>query len=191
MGNSWFDCNDFNFQKTMKAIILAGGLGTRLKPLTDKTPKPMIKIAGRPILEHIANHLNMFGIHEIIVNTHYLPEKIMNYFGTRFLYTYEPKLLGEEGTIYSVSHWIEKDFCVVVNGDTLTNLNINEMFNMSGGRNIKYMDKDVYAGTRIIEPFYWRTHNPSISYQTANAYWVDMGTKSGLKRAREIYETIN
>ncbi len=150
----------------------------------------MIEIGGKPVLEHLANHLNKFGIYEIIVNLHYLPEKIMNYFGERFLYSYEPQLLGEEGTIISLARWIEKDYCLVTNGDTLTNLNINEMFKLSQGKNIKFMDGKVYAGTRIITPLYELGDKKSVEYQNKDCWWVDMGTKQGLERARRLYEAI-
>lgn len=172
----------------MKAIILCAGYGTRLGRLTHSIPKPMIKIANKPVLEHLADHLNKYGIYEIIVNLHYLPEKIMSYFGERFIYSYEPKLLGEEGTIISLNKWIEKDFCVVMNGDTLTNLNLNEMFMMSKGRNVKFMDGEVYAGTRIITPFHLLGNKKSAEYQNKNYYWIDMGTPSGLERAKALYE---
>ncbi len=172
----------------MKAIILSAGIGTRLWPLTKAIPKPMVEIAGKPVLEHIADYLNKHGIYEIIVNLHYLPEKIMNYFGTRFIYSYEPKLLGEEGTIISLSRWIEKDFCVVVNGDTLTNLDLNEMFKMSKGQNVKFMDGETYAGVRIISPLYELGDKKSANYQNKNDWWVDIGTPEGLRKARLLYE---
>ena len=173
-----------------KGLILAAGLGTRLWPLTKSLPKPMIEIAGKPVLEHIADYLNKYGIYEIIVNLHYLPEKIMNYFGTRFVYSYEPQLLGEEGTIVSLNQWIEKDYCLVVNGDTLTNLDINEMFKMSNGRNVKFMDGETYAGTRIITPFYLLGDKKSSSYQNKNYWWIDIGAPQELKKARTLYEAI-
>ena|SRR3990167_103052 len=172
----------------MKGIILTAGLGTRLWPLTKSKPKPMIEVGGKPVLEHLVDHLNHFGIYEIIVNLHYLPEVIMKHFGERLLYSYEPKLLGEEGTIISLSRWIENDFCVVMNGDTLTNLNINEMFRLSQGKNVKWMDKEVYAGTRIITPLYLLGNRDSSLYQNKNYYWFDIGTPSGLAKAREYYE---
>ena len=175
----------------MKAIILAAGYGTRLKPLTDDLPKPMIKINGRPVLEHIANNLNYFGIYDIVVNTHYLPEKIMKYFGTRFLYSYEPKLLGEKGTIESLKYWLADDWCVVCNGDTLSNVNVLDMMRISDGMNIKYMDNGVYAGTRILEPGYLLGDRKSASFESKDCFWIDIGTFKGLERAVKEYEEIS
>jgi len=175
----------------MKAIILCAGLGTRLRPLTKNTPKPMIRVAGKPVLEHLADHLNKYGVYDIIVNLHYLPEVIMKHFGERFIYSYEPTLLGEEGTLISLNKWIEKDYCVVMNGDTLTNLNVNEMFKMSQGGNIKWMDGNTYAGTRIITPFYNLGKKSSAEYHNKDYWWIDIGTKSGLAKARKFYETAS
>ena len=175
----------------MRAIILAAGYGTRLGALTHSTPKPMIEVGGKPVLEYIANYLNKYGVYEIIVNLHYLPEKIMSYFDERFLYSYEPELLGEEGTIISLARWIEKDFCVVVNGDTLTNLDLNEMFKMSKGQNVKFMDGETYAGVRIISPLYELGNKKSATYQNKNYWWVDIGTTEGLRKAQLLYVQKN
>jgi NDP-sugar pyrophosphorylase family protein len=87
----------------MNALILSAGLGTRLKPLTNKVPKPMIKVAGRPVLEHLIFHLHKYGIRNIILNLHYLPLKIMEHFGSSVLYTYENELLGESRTIKTLA----------------------------------------------------------------------------------------
>ena len=65
----------------MKAMILAAGFGTRLRPLTNKVPKPMVPILNRPILEHTIHLLRTHGIQDITVNLHHLPEMIQEYFG--------------------------------------------------------------------------------------------------------------
>ena len=62
----------------MNALLLAAGLGTRLKPITNKIPKPLVKIGDKPILEIWINKLFALGINKILINTHYLPEKIEN-----------------------------------------------------------------------------------------------------------------
>lgn len=172
----------------MKALIMSAGKGTRLRPLTDKTPKPMIEIGGRPVLEHLLFHLSNYGITRVIVNLHYKPEKIMNYFGDRLLYSYEPTLLGEEGTIKSLTPWLHNEYTVVMNGDTLTNIDINQMFTMSGGQNVRYMDGKIYAGTKIIGPQYFRGNTKFGKYHNADAYWYDIGTHKGLERARNYFE---
>ena len=172
----------------MKALILSAGLGTRLRPLTNKVPKPMIDVGGYPVLEHLIFHLSKFGITQVMVNLHYKPEVIMKYFGTRLLYSYEPTLLGEEGTIRSLQRWMFNDYTVVMNGDTLTDININDMFRLSMGKNIKSMDGNIYTGTRIISPQYFFGDTESTKYYDNNMYWQDIGTPEGLKKAREYYE---
>ena len=172
----------------MKALILCGGLGVRLRPLTYKTPKPMIKVGGYPVLEHIVFHLYKFGITQIMINLHYMPEVFMNHFQSRLLYSYEPQLLGEDGTINSLKHWLMDGYSVVMNGDTLTDVNIAQMLRWGQGRNIMSMDGGVYTGTKIISPQYFMGDNSFAKYYDSTMYWQDMGTKSGLKRAREYYE---
>ncbi|MFZ8360607.1 nucleotidyltransferase family protein, partial [Staphylococcus aureus] len=65
----------------MKAVIMAGGSGTRLRPLTSNLPKPMVPVANKPMAEHIVNLLKEHGLNDIIFTLHYLPDAIRNYFG--------------------------------------------------------------------------------------------------------------
>lgn len=170
----------------MKTLILCAGLGTRLKPLTNDIPKPMIKVAGKPVLEHLVDHLNEFGITEIIVNLHYKPEKIYKYFGTRLLYFYEPKLLGCMRTIDALRQWMTKDY-IVMNGDTLTDVDICQMYQFhkfTKARETAFIDDGICAGTWI----YSRFLPGRIAYYEAGSYWQDIGTPEGLKKAREHYE---
>src|SRR3990167_6570688 len=172
----------------MKALILCAGLGTRLRPITNKIPKCMVSVGNYPVLEHLVFHLYKFGISQIIVNTHYKPEVIQKYFGTRLLYSYEPELLGEEGTIQSLKHWLFTDYTVVMNGDTLTNIDIIQMFRWSQGKNIMSMDGDIYTGTKIISPQYFFGNTTFTKYYDPSIYWQDIGTSEGLTKAREYYE---
>ena len=169
----------------MIGLILSAGKGTRLGKLTKDTPKPMIEVAGKPVLEHLVEYLENYDVSPIIVNLHYLPMVIMKHFGSRVLYTYEPELFGEEGTIDNLE--TRDDFMVVMNGDTLTDLNLNLMFLMSKGRNIRYMDGKTYAGTKILSPDYYKDRS-FVDYQDATAKWYDIGTPQGLKEARKAYE---
>ena len=172
----------------MIGLILSAGKGTRLGKLTKDTPKVMIEVGGKPVLEYLVERLEVYGVNPIIVNTHHYPLKIMEHFGDRCLYTYEPKLLGEKGTIESLKHFLKRDFAIIMNGDTLTDLNLNTMFMMSKGKNIRYMDGDVYAGTKIINPEYFDNAPTFVNYQDASAKWYDIGTPEGLRKARKAYE---
>ena len=87
----------------MKAMILAAGFGSRLKPLTLSLPKPMFPILNQPLLEHTLHFLSSQGIQDIIVNVHHLPEEIIDYFGdgsnfgVRLVFSIEEEILGTAG----------------------------------------------------------------------------------------------
>lgn len=108
----------------MKAIILAGGLGTRLRPLTDLTPKPLLPIKGRPIIEHAILNFKKHGINEIILSIGYMAEKIKEYFGSgerlgvNVSYCVEDKPLGTGGALKAAAKGINETF-LAINGDNL------------------------------------------------------------------------
>ena len=175
----------------MKAFILCAGLGTRLRPLTYLYAKPMVRVAGKPVLEHLADYLNDYGINEIFVNLHYKPMTIMKYFKDRFIYVYENDLSGETGAIQklmTVCPSILYDYLVVMNGDTLTNLDLPEMYKASNGISIKSVDGQVYTGCKILSPSYMRGEDRRMWDYASNCFWVDCGTIGGLKKARKYYE---
>jgi len=102
----------------MKALLLAAGEGKRLRPLTEKLPKPMVPVAGKPILEHNINFLSGWGIREIAINLHHCPEVVTNHFGdgsefgVTITYSYEPELLGTAGAVKKLEHFFEETFLV-------------------------------------------------------------------------------
>jgi mannose-1-phosphate guanylyltransferase len=96
----------------MKALLLAAGYGTRLKPLTETIPKCMVDIKGKPLLNYWLNILNNEHINEIIINTHYLPEIVNDFISSykskkKITIIHEPSLLGTAGTIRSIKKIIE------------------------------------------------------------------------------------
>ena len=108
----------------VQAVIMAGGFGTRLRPLTDSTPKPMLPIAGRPLMERTIEGLQQAGVHRINVTTHYMPEKITDHFGSgsefgvELNYVSEDEPLGTAGAIGLLGEI--NDPLLVINGDILT-----------------------------------------------------------------------
>lgn len=116
----------------MKGMILAAGLGKRLRLLTNDLPKPMLRVGGRPIIEYTIRLFKKFGIKDIIINLHYKPEVIINYLrdgkklGVRITYSYEPVLLGTAGAIKNLAHLLKNTFAVAY-GDTLRNIDISDM----------------------------------------------------------------
>jgi len=108
----------------MKAIILAGGRGERLKPLTDDIPKPLLKIHEKPIIEHAINNFKKYKITDIILAIGYRAEKIKEYFkdgsglGVDITYCIENYPLGTGGAIKKASENISEDF-IAINGDNM------------------------------------------------------------------------
>lgn len=115
----------------MKAVIMAGGEGTRLRPLTCTIPKPMVPIANKPVMEHIINLLKEFGIKEIAATLYYLPSIIKDYFGNgeefgvNLRYFTEEKPLGTGGSVLNTMDFIDGTF-LVISGDAMTDLDIKE-----------------------------------------------------------------
>lgn len=118
----------------MKAIIMAGGRGERLRPLTDTLPKPMIDVNGKPVLEHIVNFLKKYGISDFIFTLCHLPEKITSYFGDgsrygihiEYIYENPQNPLGTAGGIALAKKYIDGTF-IVASGDILRILDVKHM----------------------------------------------------------------
>lgn len=108
----------------MKAMVLAAGLGTRLRPLTYEIPKPMVPVLDRPVMAHIIDLLNRHGYTEIIANLHYFPETIRRYFGDRITYREEPELLGTAGGVRNCRDFLDDDTFLVISGDALTDIDL-------------------------------------------------------------------
>jgi len=116
----------------MKAFILAAGKGTRLGELTEKSPKPMLPLAGRPLLEYTISWLKKYGIQELIINLHHLPQTVTSYFGdgTKFgvsiLYSEEKALLGTAGALDPMRAHLQERFLLMY-GDLLTNVDLDAL----------------------------------------------------------------
>jgi mannose-1-phosphate guanylyltransferase/phosphomannomutase len=116
----------------MTAMILAAGEGSRLRPLTDHTPKPMLRICGRPILEHGIRLLTKHGIRDLVINLHHRPEEIRAYFGdgaawgASIRYSFEPHLLGTAGAVRKVQEVFDQTFLVLY-GDNLTDCDLDRL----------------------------------------------------------------
>lgn len=114
----------------MKAMILAAGFGTRLRPLTDLRPKPLVPVANKPVIEHIIDYLKDSGVTRIVVNVHHhakqLSEHIENgrYSGVTFQVRHEPDILGTGGGLMNVADFWGDDTLLVVNGDILTTIDL-------------------------------------------------------------------
>ena len=120
----------------MRAIVLAGGFGTRLQSVVSNLPKPMAPIGNKPFLAYLLEYLSQQGITEVILSLHYFHEKISDYFcskyaGIKISYVIEEKPLGTGGAIRYVlqqSQISEQEPVFIINGDTFVTLNYKSMY---------------------------------------------------------------
>ncbi len=116
----------------MKAVVMAGGEGSRLRPLTVKRPKPMVPIAGKPVMEHILNLLKRHGITDVVVTVQYLANNIEDYFGNgsqfgmHITYSREDVPLGTAGSVKNAEDHLTEPF-LVISGDALTDYNLTDI----------------------------------------------------------------
>lgn len=116
----------------MKAVIMAGGFGTRIQPLTMNMPKPMIPLANRPIMLHIVELLKKHGITELVMLLYHQPEVIKNFFGdgseygVRITYVTPQMDLGTAGAVKAAAPYLDKRF-MVISGDLLTDFDLSEI----------------------------------------------------------------
>lgn len=123
----------------MKAMILAAGLGTRLRPLTEEISKPMVPIVNRPVMEHIVELLARHGFDELYVNLHYHPDVITGHFGDgsrwgiSITYSYEEELLGTAGGVKNLERELGGARFLVISGDALTDLDLTSLMGFHAG----------------------------------------------------------
>ena len=117
----------------MKAIILAGGRGERLRPITDKIPKPLILINNIPLIERTIKYLKKYGINEIIISSGYKSNKIESFlkkkknFGCQIIFSIEKTPLGTGGAIKKALKHVGEESFLVLNGDVVTNINLRKI----------------------------------------------------------------
>ena len=116
-----------------RAMVLAAGRGTRLAPLTDRVPKPLVPVAGKPLLARILEFLHAGGIEEVVINLHHLGHLIEQEigdgrrFGLRVRYSWEPEILDTGGGIKQAEPMLGGEPFVVANGDSLLELPLREV----------------------------------------------------------------
>jgi mannose-1-phosphate guanylyltransferase/phosphomannomutase len=116
----------------MKAVVMAGGEGTRLRPLTSNQPKPMVPVVGKPCMEHIVELLRSHGMEDVIVTVAFLPQAIRSYFGdgetlgVNIEYSVEESPLGTAGSVRLASSKLDDTF-VVISGDALTDVDLTKI----------------------------------------------------------------
>lgn len=114
-------------------VIMAGGRGQRLQPLTNTTPKPLLKVGDKPIMEHNLDRLASYGIDDFWLSVNYLGDQIENYFGSgkekniKIEYVWETEPMGTIGSVSKIKNF-EHDFVLVTNSDLLTNIDYENFF---------------------------------------------------------------
>jgi dTDP-glucose pyrophosphorylase len=148
-------------------FIMAGGFGTRLKPLTENCPKPMLPVAGKPMLEHILEDLVGFGLQSFYISVFYLAEQIIDYFGdgsrwgVRIDYVREDKPLGTAGALGLLPRSLPTLPLIMINGDILTRVNYGEL--------LRYHTEQGAAGTVCV-----REHDVQVPYGVIEASDTDI-----------------
>jgi mannose-1-phosphate guanylyltransferase/mannose-1-phosphate guanylyltransferase/phosphomannomutase len=108
----------------MKAMVLAAGLGTRLRPLTYEITKPMVPVLDRPVMEHIVDLVERHEFEGVIANLHYFPDSIREHFGERISYRFEEELLGTAGGVRNCADFFGEEPFLVISGDALTDIDL-------------------------------------------------------------------
>lgn len=117
----------------MKAIVLAAGKSSRLAPLMNSIPKPMVRVNGKPILEHIIGLLKYYGVEEIYINLHHLPHAIKGYFGdgrqfgVNITYNFEEEILGTAGGVKGFEKYIGTSPFLVIYGDNYFDYDLSKI----------------------------------------------------------------
>src|SRR5947209_1265673 len=116
----------------MKAVVMAGGEGYRLRPLTSGIPKPLVPVVGKPVMEHILRLLRQHGVTEVIVTLQYLGSAIRDYFGdgsdfgVDITYVVEDSPLGTAGSVKNAQEYLDEPF-IVISGDALTDIDLTKV----------------------------------------------------------------
>lgn len=151
-----------NSKMIKKAIILAGGLGTRLRSVIGEIPKPMADINGKPFLEYFLDYLIMQGIEKICLSVGYNHQIIQNYFKNGYktieiIYSIEDEPLGTGGAVKKAINLIEDDNIFIFNGDTFFNINLKELYKFHVLNNsiltiaMKHIKDNINYGSIVID----------------------------------------
>ncbi len=171
----------------MKTVILVGGLGMRLRPLTNHTAKPMIPVVNRPFIEYLIELLKRHGLREVILSSYYLPESIRGYFGdgSRFgvsiEYCIEQKPLGTAGAVKNCEPLLNGETFIMFNGDILTDLDLTALVNFHKENGAiatvslgKVIDPTTYGMIDVAKGRAIRWYEKP-SWNEATSRWVNLG----------------
>jgi mannose-1-phosphate guanylyltransferase len=179
-------------KKPLKCFLLTAGRGERLRPLTETTPKCLLPINGKLLLSIWLEHLKRHGIDEVLINTHWLHEKVESFLATRqnerprIVQFYEPSLLGSAGTLLANRHWVNGDQpFFIIYGDNLTNVDLTRMLAYHRGHGMTFTlgvfktDRPKECGIAeisedgVVTGFVEKPENPATDLAAAGIYIAD------------------
>ncbi len=175
----------------MKAMILAAGLGTRLRPLTQNTPKALVMVHGQPLIYYALQLLAQHGFKEVLINLHYLGELIQkelgqgDQLGLRITYSYETELLGTGGGIRNAECYFEDKPFLVINSDILIDLNLREL--------VDFHQKKGGIATMVVRPqSYQQNYTPILLGNRNRIAGIGQAAKEGdiLTQDRLMYTGV-
>jgi NDP-sugar pyrophosphorylase family protein len=181
----------------VQAVILAGGTGTRLKPITDYVPKPLIPISNVPIIEWQIKYLKKFGINDFVICTGYKTDQIQNYldhmknFGSKIKFSVETSPLGTGGAIRKAAKFIKGKSFLVLNGDIITTIDVRKLY--SSPNSVALIELRTKFGTvnldkdRIID--FKEKRNISGIWMNSGIYHLDKKIVSDLPAKGAIEDT--
>lgn len=194
----------------MKALLLAAGLGTRLRPLTDSVPKCLVPIQGKPLLQYWLDLLDDPLIDRVIINTHYLPLRVTEFISKQarkypIEIAFEPVLLGTGGTVLKHIKKLTSDSFFVAHADNLTIFDIGKFIQRHLERpsdvSITMMTFDtdtpescgivVTNSKGIVTEFFEKVPNPPSRHANAAVYIFDQRVMSFLKKIKKTYIDIS
>lgn len=154
------------------AVIMAGGKGQRLLPLTKDVPKPLLRVGDKPIIEHNIDRLTFFGIDDFWISINYLGEKIVNHFGNgderniRINYVNEDRPLGTIGAISKIENF-SHDYVLITNSDLLTSIDYEHFF-------LEFLDQDADMAIVTIP---YQVNIPYAVLETSNGHVISLKEK--------------
>ena len=164
----------------MKAMVLAAGQGTRLHPLTEHTPKALVPVAGRPMIDYSLLLLKRYGIRDIMINLHHLGDQIESYLGDgkqlglQITYSKEPELLDTGGGLLKAKPFFQDGTFIVINTDVLIDLSLSDLLAFHEAKpsrcNLGFAAGSVGRSIRL-HGDRWRRTNPQISPDT-DRHWT-------------------
>jgi len=178
----------------MRALLLAAGFGTRLKPLTDHVPKCLVDIHGKPLLQYWLEMLTESGVQDILINTHYLPEKVTSFIENSAYHdsvkiVFEEQLLGTGGTLLANRDFFRNKPVLLIHADNLSKFDIAAFINAHRNRptntEITMMTFDTDSpktcgileldGTGVVKAFHEKVENPPGNLANGAVYIIESG----------------